>query len=126
MSPRRVNPMRQMLVDAQKRTQVEPAPEQAALPQAPQPEKPFDFNAYLREVRASKITRQLKGRHFSESRRGRQFADELVHHMLRGEELEIAKIKDKFTFNQLPTYEQRLSNYVAQLDSGLLNRSGLF
>ena len=126
MSPRRINPMRQMMVDAQKRTQVEPAPEQAALPPAPQPEKPFDFNAYLREVRASKITCQLKGKHYANSRKGRQFADELVHHMIKGEELEIAKIKDKFTFNEIPTYEQRLSNYVAQLDSGQINRCGLF
>ena len=124
--PRRVNPMRQMLVDAQKRTQVEPAPEQAALPPAPEPEKPFDFNTYLREVRASKITCQLKGKHYANSRKGRQFADELFHHMLKGEELEIAKIKDKFTFNQPPSREAQLANYVAQLDSGLLNRSGLF
>ena len=122
--PRRVDGLR-ALHAAAARGEL-PVVEAPAFPPAPPAEKPFDFNAYLREVRASKITRQLKGRHFSESRRGRQFADELVHHMIKGEELEIAKIKDKFTFNEIPTYEQRLSNYVAQLDSGQINHCGLF
>ena len=125
MSPRRVNPMRQMLVDAQKLALVPAEPEPVALPLTPEPEG-FDFEAYCIGTRATKITTSLKGRGYCESRHGRQFAEVVAQHIRDGEEIEIAKLREKYTFNEIPTYEQRLSNYVAQLDAGQINRCGLF
>ena len=126
MSPRRVNPMRQMLADAQKLALVPVEPEPAALPPAPEPDQPFDFEAYCLGTRATKITRQLKGKGYCETRHGRQFAEVVAQHIRAGEEIEIAKLREKYTFNEIPTYEQRLSNYVAELDTGQINRCGLF
>ena len=118
--------MRQMLADAQKLALVPVEPEPAALPPAPEPDQPFDFEAYCLGTRATKITRQLKGKGYCETRHGRQFAEVVAQHIRAGEEIEIAKLREKYTFNEIPTYEQRLSNYVAELDTGQINRCGLF
>ena len=123
--PRRVNPMRQMLADAQKLALVPAEPETVALPPAPEPES-FDFEAYCIASRAGKITRQLKGQHYSETRHGRQFAEKIAHHLKEGELLEIAKLKDKYVFNNVPTYEQQMRRFTAELDAGQINRCGLF
>ena len=49
------------------------------------------------------------------SRKGRQFADELVHHMIKGEELEIAKIKDRLVFLDFGgTYDGEKDLYFAR------------
>ena len=125
MSPRRVNPMRQMLVDAQKLALVPAEPEPAALPPAPEPEG-FDFEAYCIGTRATKITTSLKGKGYCESRHGRQFAEIVAQHIRAGEELEISKLQDKHVFNKLPTYEQRMNRYIAELDAGQIPRAGLF
>ncbi len=124
MSPRRVNPMRQMLVDAQKLALVPAEPEPIALPPAAEPEG-FDFEAWSVGVRASKIVAKLKGKHYANTRQGRNMAETVAHHIRAGEEIEIAKLREKYTFNEIPTYEQRLSNYVAQLDAGQIHHARL-
>jgi len=117
--------MRQMLVDAQKLALVPAEPEPAALPPAPEPEG-FDFEAYCIGTRATKITTSLKGKGYCESRHGRQFAEIVAQHIRAGEELEISKLQDKHVFNKLPTYEQRMNRYIAELDAGQIPRAGLF
>ncbi len=124
MSPRRVNPMRQMLVDAQKLAPVPAEPETIALPPIPKPEG-FDFDAWSVGVRASKIVAKLKGKHYANTRQGRNMAETVAHHIRAGEEIEIAKLREKYTLNEIPTYEQRLSNYVAQLDAGQIHHARL-
>ena len=126
MSPRRVNPMRQMLVDSQKLALIPAEPEPVALPPAPEPEKPFDFEAYCLGTRATKITTSLKGRGYCESRHGRQFAEKIAHHLTKGELLEVEKLKEKYVFNNVPTYEQQMKRFIAELDAGQINRCGLF
>ena len=126
MSPRRVNPMRQMLVDAQKLALIPAEPEPVALPPAPEPEKPFDFEAYCLGTRATKITTSLKGRGYCESRHGKQFAEKIAHHLSKGELLEVEKLKEKYVFNEVPSYEQQMRTYTAQLDSRNIPRMGLW
>ena len=125
MSPRRVNPMRQMLVDAQKLALIPAEPEPVALPPAAEPEG-FDFEAWSVGVRASKIVARLKGKHYANTRQGRNLAETVAHHIRAGEEIEIAKLREKYTFNEIPSFDQQLLTYMAQLDAGQINRCGLF
>ncbi len=125
MSPRRVNPMRQMLSDAQKLALVPAEPEPIALPPSSNAEG-FDYEAWSVGIRASKIVALLKGKGFARTRQGRHLAETIAHHLRTGNQLEIAKLRDKYSFNKIPTYEQRMSRFMAELDAGQSNRSGLF
>ncbi len=124
MSPRRVNPMRQMLVDAQKLAPVPAEPETIALPPIPKPEG-FDFDAWSVGVRASKIVEKLKGKHYANTRQGCNLAEKISHHIRAGEEIEIAKLREKHVYNNVPTYEQQIKRLTAELDAGQIQRTGL-
>ena len=102
---------------------VEPAPTPLALPAAPEPG--FDFDAYALGTKATKLAIRMRGRHFVGTARGRAFVEKIAQHLREGEVLEVAKLRDKYSWNELPNYAEHVVKLQAKIDASPYGPYGL-
>lgn len=126
MAPRRTSSLRMLralVAEQGESARVDPAPTPPALPEAPEPG--FDFDAYALGTKATKLAIRMRGRHFVSTHRGRAFVEKIAQHLRDGEVLEVAKLRDKYHWNELPSYAQHLAKLQADIDASPYGPYGL-
>ena len=125
--PRRTSGMRMLRAlnaEAAELTPTESPPPTPELPAAPE-KQGFNFDAYSLGVKATKLAIRMRGRHSVTTARGRAFVQKIADHLQAGEVLEVAKLRDRYTFNELPSYAQHLAKLQADIDASPYGAYGL-
>ena len=85
----------------------------------------FNFDAYSLGVKATKLAVRMRGKHYITTALGRAFVQKIADHLQAGEVLEVAKLRDRYTFNNLPNYAQHLAKLQANIDASPYGPYGL-
>ena len=115
--------LRALAVEQGEIVPAQPAPTLPALPAAPEPG--FDFDAYALGTKATKLAIRMRGRHFVGTARGRAFVEKIAQHLREGEVLEVAKLRDRYHWNELPNYAQHVAKLQANIDASQFGPYGL-
>lgn len=108
--PRRTSGMRMLRAlnaEAGQLAKLGPTPTPPAPPAAPT-KQGFDLDSHQLGVRATKLAIQMRGTHYVTTARGRTFVQKIADHIEAEELLEVAKLRDKYKRNELPTYAERM------------------
>ena len=94
------------------------------VPAAPE-KQGFNFDAYSLGVKATKLAVRMRGKHYVTTARDRAFVQKIADHLQAGEVLEVAKLRDRYNFNEIPNYAQHLAKLQANIDASPYGPYGL-
>lgn len=125
--PRRTSGMRMLRALNAEAAELTPTESPTPTPELPAaPEKQgFNFDAYSLGVKATKLAVRMRGKHYVTTARGRAFVQKIADHLESGELLEVAKMRDRYTFNELPNYAEHVVKLQAKIDASPYGPYGL-